>query len=343
MSLEKIPGQLRARRFLKQLVRTGHVPHALLFSGMAGVGKMAVALEFAKLLNCLDPHDTDCCDQCVSCRKFDQGHHPDFILVKKEGASIKLDQIRELKERLRYRPFEGKWRAVVIKDAQDMRDEAGNALLKLLEEPPRQNIFILTVQESQKLLSTIVSRCCHLRFQPLDDEWVEKYLKDTFNLEPERAREVARLAEGGLDRARWLAEENRINHWREILDNIRKLSEAPMIDFFSLTAQWSQKSEDLEQDLECIKLWVRDLVLSRLMIDHRPALPLDEATLGAVRGVSIEYLFQLYDRVDRAVQRLRLNPNKQLVIEGLCLAIKDGLYGKGSWNSISQGRENLSF
>ena len=343
MSLEKVPGQLRAKRFLKQLVRTGHVPHALLFSGMAGVGKMAMALEFAKLLNCLDPHDTDCCDVCSSCRKFDGGHHPDWVWVKKDGASIKLDQIRELKDRLRYRPFEGLWRVVVIQGAQDMREEAGNALLKLLEEPPKHNIFLLTVIESQKLLPTIVSRCCHLRFQPLEDEWIEQYLEDTYDMDADRAHEVARLAEGGLDRARWLAEENRIAHWREVLDNIRKLSEAPMIDFFTLTAQWSQKSEDLEQDLECIKLWVRDLVLSRLMMDYRSALPLDAKTLSAVQGVSVEYLFQLYDLIDRAVQRLRLNPNKQLMLEGLCLAIKDGLYGKGSWNSISQWRENLSF
>ena len=343
MSFENIPGQPRSKRFLKKLVQTGHVPHALLFSGMAGVGKTAVALEFAKLLNCLDPKDMDCCDNCTSCRKLGAGHHPDLIWIKKDGASIKLDQIRELKDRLHYRPFEGKWRVVLIHGAQDMREEAGNALLKLLEEPPKQNVFLLTVVEHQKLLPTIISRCCHLRFQPLDDEWIEEYLRDDFNLPAERAREVARLAEGGLDRARWLADEERIAHWREILDNLQKLSEIPMIDFFILTAQWAQKCQDLEEDLECIKLWLRDLIFSRLMIEYRSVLPLDAKTLSAVRCIPIEYLFQLYDRLDRAVQSLRLNPNKQLTLESVCLAIKDGLYAKGSWNSISQGRENLSF
>lgn len=343
MSLSRVPGQARAKRFLMRLLQSGHVPHALLFSGTAGIGKATVAVEFAKRLNCLDPRGMDSCDDCSSCRKAAADHHPDLLWVKREGAYIKLDKIRELKDRLKYRPFEGLWRVVIIHDAQDLKEEAGNSLLKILEEPPRQNLFILTVTESQKLLPTIVSRCCHLRFQPLEDQWVEKVLQESLGLSLEKSREVAQLAEGSLDRARWLTEENRVARWQDLMGSLQKLGELPMIDFFALTAQWSQKNDQLEQDLESVKLWIRDLLLSRLLIEYHSVFPLDARTLDAARGIPIETLFQLYDRTDQAVQNLRLNANKQLTLESVCLAIKDGLYGKGHRYPVSEGRQNLSF
>lgn len=341
MSLTDVPGQARAKRFLKRLVRTGHVPHALLFSGMAGVGKKAMALELAKLMNCPDAQGSDGCDGCPSCRKIAGGNHPDFLWIKSEGAYIKLDQIRELRDRLRYRPFEGLWRVVVIEDAHSLKEEAGNALLKILEEPPKQNLFILTTLEPQMLLSTIVSRCCHVRFQPLDDSWIENHMASVHQMDPLRAREIARLAEGSLDRAQWLAAEDRVAHWKQVLEGLQTLDELPMIDFFAMTSRWAQQSEDLEQDLECIKLWMRDLILSRLTEEHCAAMELDAKMRGIIESLPIDTLFQLYEKTEQAMQHLRQNANKQLTLEGLCLAIKDDLYGKGSRNPFSQRRQNL--
>ncbi len=306
-------------------MHTGNMPHALLFSGMPGIGKAVVARELAKLLNCLDPHEGDCCDRCSSCRKIDASIHPDFLWITNEGTFIKIDQIRELRSRLKYRPFEGKWRSVVIEGAQNLKEEASNALLKLLEEPPGQNIFMLLVLEPQMLLPTIVSRCCHIRFQPLDINWIERHLIDCDNIPMDRARTAARLADGSLDRARALAQGALLDHWRETIEKMRRIKELSMIDFFSFVAQWVQKSEDLEQDLECIKLWVRDLVFSRLMLDYRPALETESQLAGDARSSSVESLFTLYDQIEHSMQRLRLNANKQMTLESLCLAIKEGL------------------
>lgn len=337
MSLQDVPGQARAKRFLKQLIRVDHVPHALLFSGMAGIGKAVVAREFTKALNCLAAQDRDACDHCISCRKIDGDLHPDLVWVTSDGAFIKLDQIRELRKRVRFRPFEGAWRVIVIQDAQKLRDESANALLKMLEEPPKQNIIILLVLEPQMLLPTIVSRCCHVRFQPLEDDWIEQHLIDTHQIPPDRAREVAQLAEGSVERAKWLVEENRILQWQEILGNIQNLHKMSMIEFFGLMTRWSQKSEDLEQDLECIKLWLRDIILSRLISDYRPSLAVDDIPKG-IRNASAQRLFSLYDQIEEAVQNLRRNANKQLTLEGICLAMKDISYGQGSRDSFSQRR-----
>ncbi|MEN6439083.1 MAG: DNA polymerase III subunit delta' [Syntrophobacter sp.] len=342
MSLNAIPGQQRAVRFLRQLVRKNAVPHAFLFSGMTGTGKLATAREFAKVLECFHPRDFDSCDECASCRKIDEGIHPDFIQVRSDGASIKIDQIRELRERFRFRPFEGKWRVVIIEDAQKLREEAANAILKILEEPPRGNIFIMLAPEAQMLLQTIVSRCCHVRFQPLGDDVVtDILLKD--GIPRERAAEIARLSEGSLDRARQLTEEDRIAGWKKVLENIEKLDGLSMIDFFQMISEWAGKREQAEQDLDCIRLWVRDLVLLRLAGTRPLTFSVEDKTKEAVRNIAPERLFMLYYCVEQAVRNLKVNANLQLTFEGVCLAIKDSLYGKGDWYSFSQGRQDLSF
>lgn len=342
MSLEIIPGQPRTKRFLRRIFGSSRVPHSLLFTGMSGVGKSIMAREFAKLLNCVEPKGFDCCEECSSCRKMDGGVHPDFVWIKRDGTYIKLDQIRDLQQHLRYRPFEGRRRVFLIQDASDLREEAANALLKILEEPPKENILVLTALEPQMLLPTIVSRCCHVRFQPLDDSAVEDHLVNALQLPPSQARKTARMAEGSLERARWLAQEGGLARWKEILAHVEKLKDLPMIDFFALMGRWVKQSEDLERDLECIKLWVRDLVLAKVLADHQPAFETDSRVLHLIAGVSTETLFALYDRMERALQHLRQNANKQLVMEGVCLAIKDGLYGQSSWNSLSQGGQSLS-
>jgi DNA polymerase III subunit delta' len=334
MSLNDVPGQERTKRLLKQLARAGKIPHAMLFSGMTGVGKLAVAREFAKAVNCLEPQDHDSCDRCSSCRKANDGLHPDLVFIRRDGAFIKLDQIRELRGRVRFRPFEGKFRVIILENAQDLNEEAGNALLKLLEEPPRANLFLLTVIEPQMLLPTIVSRCSHLRLQPLEDAMIAQELTASLKIPEAQARELTRLSGGSLERARWLARDDHLSQWKAIPENMQKLGQSGVADLLSMTAQWSQKKEGLEQDLECVKLWVRDLLLSRLIQGYRQSFEAEEQTATPGPEVSVEDLSALYDQVEESIGRLRGNANKQLVIEGLCLTIKDVLYGKSNWNSL---------
>lgn len=339
MAIESIPGQERAKRFLTQMVRKGTVPHAFLFSGMAGIGKRAMALELAKVLNCLAPQGQDCQGGCGSCRKVLGGTHPDILFVRSQGAFIKLDQVRELKERTRFRPFEGRLRAVIIEEAQRLREEAANALLKILEEPPPQNLFILTVLEPQMLLPTIVSRCCHLRFQPLDNTIIEKHLIHECGMPAHQAREWAAFAGGSLEQARKLAEGPWIEHLGEVVAGLERLCTVPMTDFFALTGQWSKKTEDLEQDLEWIKLLTCAWVYGRLRLPV--ALPLEQGGKTMLRpalSAPLETLFGLYEEAEEALRRFRMNANKQLALEQICLAIRERLYGQSDWNSLPNRR-----
>ena len=221
--LSDIPGQQRAIRFLKQLIKKEAVPHAFLFTGMEGAGKFAAARQFAKALNCPSPQDFDSCGACASCRKLEEGLHPDLVHIKNEGVFIKLEQIRELMKRFRFRPFEGKFRVVIIQDAQRLMESAANAMLKILEEPPKANIFILLATESQMLLPTIVSRCCQVRFQPLEDKIVAEWLMSEGGLSSDGAQAIARMAAGSIERARWFSQEALASGWKKVVEKLESL------------------------------------------------------------------------------------------------------------------------
>lgn len=298
-----------------------------------------MALELAKFLNCRNPQGDDCCDACASCRKATGGNHPDILFVRSQGAFIKVDQIRELKERVRFRPFEARLRVVILEEAQQLREEAANALLKLLEEPPPQNLFILTVLEPQMLLQTIVSRCCHIRFQPLEDTIIQAFMGQEGRFTEDRAREWSALAGGSLERARRIVEGGWIEHIGEVISELESLCDIPMSDFFTVTAQWAKKSEDLEQDLECIKLLMCACVSARLHLPMTLPLRTDGSRLlSRARSVPVETLFGLYELAEEALIRLRFNANKQLALEHICLAIREGLHGQIDWNSLPNGR-----
>jgi DNA polymerase-3 subunit delta' len=343
MALADIPGQQRAVRFLKQLLKKRIVPHAFLFSGMAGSGKFAAAKEFAKALNCEDPRDFDACGSCGACHKLDEGLHPDLIHVGTEGVSIKLDQIRELRKRFRFRPFEGKFRVVIIQDAQKLAEAAANSLLKILEEPPPANVFILLTPEPRMLLPTIVSRCCQVRFQPLDDEVVAQCLASGGGISPDEAARIARLAAGSMDKARLLTEEDRVASWKEVVGKLENLDTLSMLDFFPVVSDWAKNRETAERDFEFIRLWVRDLILFRLASEYPLTFELNGRTKEAAESASPERLFGLYHDVEQAIWGLKVNANLQMTLEGVCLAIKDSLYGKGDWNSFPKRRQDLPF
>ena len=356
--LSDIAGQHRAVRFLKRLLQKETVPHAFLFTGMAGAGKFAAARQFAKALNCLSPGDSDSCGVCNSCRKLEDGLHPDVIHIKQDGVYIKLEQIRDLMKRFRFRPFEGKFRVVIIQDAQRLMESAANSMLKILEEPPKANIFILLATESQMLLPTIVSRCCQVRFQPLDDEVVAGWLTREGGLPLDQAAGVARMAAGSMEKARWFSEGLQgAGGWRDIIGKLEGLDEISILDFFPMVSDWAKDRENAERDIELIRLWVRDLILFRFTSTCRddvrggkrgaecfsPSFELNGRTKEAARATPPERLFFLYNIVEQAMQGLKVNANLQMTLEGVCLAIKDSLYGKGEWNSFQKGRQALSF
>lgn len=167
MAFKDILGHDRQISILKGFFRKEKVPSCFVFSGDSGIGKFAVAINFAKLLNCNNITDNDSCDNCVSCKKIDSNIHPDLSLIDDSSKEIKVETIRRLEDFVYVRPFESSRKIVIIDEAHRMNQSAQNAFLKTLEEPPDYCYFLLVTSSPDVLFETVRSRCVNIRFNPL--------------------------------------------------------------------------------------------------------------------------------------------------------------------------------
>ncbi len=202
MAFGNVLGHAHTVELLRSCLRGDKVPHALLLSGPRGIGKSLLARTLAKALAC-GQAPQDSCDRCPSCKKIDGGYHPDVFSVIPEGKSnqIVIDQIRALQQRLGFKSFEGPCRVCVVEEAHTMTEQAENALLKTLEEPPPASYLFLVTDHPDRLLPTVLSRCHKIACRPLDEAVVSAHLVSTLGLDGEQARSLALLGGGSLGRA----------------------------------------------------------------------------------------------------------------------------------------------
>ena len=166
MSFKAILGQGRAVTQLRQALQSDRLAHAYLFYGPNGTGKKLAALQFAKALYC-GAATADACDTCTTCHKIAGGNHPDVLLIEPEGASVRIEAIRRIQNRLSYKPYESQRTTIIIDGCELLTLPASHALLKTLEEPPGNALLVLLAGRKEALPLTIVSRCQLLPFQPL--------------------------------------------------------------------------------------------------------------------------------------------------------------------------------
>jgi len=211
MAWTDIQGQPLAVRILATHCRRGRVAPAYLFAGPDGVGKRLVARELAKALNCQralagEPEHAPC-DACDACRRIVRGQHPDVHQLAPEGdsASIRIDAVRALLGRVGLRPFMANIQVAILDCADRLTDEAGNSLLKTLEEPPTWTRFVLLTSQPSRCLPTICSRCQPIRFQRLPLDVLEALLTRQ-GLDAAAVSSISRVAQGSLSRAAELAQ-----------------------------------------------------------------------------------------------------------------------------------------
>ena len=213
MSFAQIKGQDFAINNLKKFIQTGKVPPAMIFYGPAGVGKAKIALAFARALNCQNlGADFEPCEMCQSCKQIEMQTHPDIIfadyayqaaLLKEEvddQQNIKIETVRSLTTASQQKAIAAKWKVFIIDKAERLVPAAANALLKFIEEPPQNTVWILISSKRETMLSTIKSRCQSISFAPLSTQIITEILQDNY-IEKDLAQKAAQFAEGSTEKA----------------------------------------------------------------------------------------------------------------------------------------------
>jgi len=190
--------------------------HSWLFTGPPGSGRSSAAVAFAQALICKESG----CGACNECLSAPSGAHPDVEIIRTEGLSIKVEEIRELLTRVSWAPSKGGWRVVVMEDSDRLTESAANALLKAIEEPGSRTVWLLCAPTLHDVLPTIRSRCRHLQLRTLSAQSVANILISTDRIEPNLAQQAARVTQGHIGRARYFASNESVQKNRKIIMQI---------------------------------------------------------------------------------------------------------------------------
>ncbi|GEM_PF-579339 len=316
-----IIGHNKQWEFLSRCIQNDKVAHAYLFYGPLNIGKRTIAMEFIKLLNCCNS-DIVPCGKCESCKGFENGFSRNLFFLKPEppensdkedkskNLAIRIEKISELKSELSLSSADSGYKTAIIDNAGAMTYDAQGALLKILEEPKGKTVIILIVEQSDQLLSTIVSRCQLVRFDLLREKDIEESLvKD--NIPKKLAEEISWLSFGrpGLAMEYYRNPEMAGLQKKRITDII-KLSKAPLIFRFRYAETLAKNTEEMRCSLNVWLSYFRELLLESLGKGKNTFVPAG----GDYSQAKIRSIIGLIEKIGFVIKTTNTNPRLALEI-----------------------------
>jgi DNA polymerase III subunit delta' len=327
MALRDIIGQDRAIRILLKTIERDRIPSSYLFAGESGIGKKLTAINLAKVLNCLtsQAHDSrlttyDCCDACSSCKKIDSNIHPDFTFIAPENGQIRIEEIRAINDILSFKAFEGRYKIVIVDDADTLNQFSANAFLKTLEEPPAHSLIVLISSNPDRLPDTIRSRCSRINFMPLPQNACEEVIRRGFSQvsrgKGHKSGEASRLAVRDLHLSTMvqLSMGQPGKALSEDLIEQRARFLALLKDMLHMEKDSWASREDMEKWFDHVLILLRDMAVMKITRNETQLINSDlkEYIDTVSNAMDIKGIIEQFQRLNALKRHLHFNLNKSL-------------------------------
>lgn len=306
MKYTDILGNEKVKDILKKAVQHNTVLHSYLFVGEEGIGKSLFAKEFAKSILCLGKEKP--CEACKSCIEIEENNQPDYIEIVPDGNSIKIEQIRNMQLKVAEKPIVSTKKVYVIQEADTMTQEAQNALLKTLEEPPEYITIILIASNENSILNTIKSRCTKIVFEPLSNEELKRYAQEYWK-DATIPEEVFASSMGSIARLR-----NNIEHqelYTNVYQCINQIENKSLLDFLKQAESIAKAKEESDAVLE--------FLVSILF------------SLAKEKTEKKQNYLNYVEIVDNTKKNLQFNSNYDMQIDTMLIKMWEEIHEKSYW------------
>lgn len=334
LNFSHIIGHEQIKEHLKSAIRLGKVSHAYIFAGEDGTGKNMLANAFAMALQCEKtgqegdaPDSMEACGKCRSCIQAASDNHPDIIRVTHDKQSIGVDDIRlQINNDIQIKPYSSPYKVYIIDEAEKLTEQAQNALLKTIEEPPSYAVILLLTNNINILLPTILSRCVALKLPAVDKDSIKEFLMKNCQIPDYQAEMSTVFAQGNVGKAiQYALSEDFVQLKKEAVHLLKYIDEMELYEIIDAIKRMAEEKDRIFEYLDLMLLWYRDVLMLKVTKD--PNLLVYKSEYGDITRQakirSYEGIQNIIAAIEKAKIRLNANVNFDIAIELMLLTIKE--------------------
>ncbi len=323
MHFSQIAGQEKIKKSLINSIINNQVSHCYIFEGPKGMGKYTLALVFAQALLCKN-FDNNPCNKCSDCLKVNSDNHPDLHVINSDETTIKREEIDELINSIYKKPYEADKKIYIIREAQEMTVQAANTLLKTLEEPPKDSVIILLTTNSNRLLTTILSRGQHIKLNNVSKETIISYLTDNYNLKEDVAELAAFYSKGILNKAIniGLEKDNLLKFRVEVIKLFDKIINSDSEIIYELENYLDEQKDNIDLIIEIMMTWVRDCMFIKNNMEEL-VINKDYINLAKQHSELMKNNSNVIEYMQQISENIKSNVNYKLAIDNMLLGIQE--------------------